>query len=260
MLSTESEAKLKAFFEQINKIHITIKFDYKYSHESIEFLGTLLFKNNRNSLSTKLYSKLTDRPTYTHVTSYHPKSQILNIPYGQALRVKRICVEEEDFKAGLSKLKKDFQTRGYKESILEEHFPKVSNIDCKQPLPYNEKKGDNKIKFITEYNRGLPNIEMFVKATGTYCKPMKNWQKLLKINQYWQFRCNRNLREILGGMRLENNKSITKKPSKPGHCGPCLSQIGNICCKHITSCKSFRSARTNEEFVIKHCVNCKTKK
>ena len=74
------------------------KFDYKYSYESI--LDTLVVKNNRNSLSAKLYSKPTDRPTYTHVTSYHPKSQIQNIPYGQALRVKRICAEEEDFKAG----------------------------------------------------------------------------------------------------------------------------------------------------------------
>ena len=61
-------------------------------------------------------------------------------------------------------------------------------------------------------------------------------------------------------MRLENDIKIIKKPSKAGRCGPCLRQIGNTCCKHITSCKSFRSARTNEEFVIKHQVNCKTKK
>ena len=60
MLWTESEAKFKTFFEQINKTHSTIKFDYKYSYESIEFLDTLVFKNNRNSLSTKLYSKATD--------------------------------------------------------------------------------------------------------------------------------------------------------------------------------------------------------
>ena len=73
-------------------------------------------------------------------------------------------------------------------------------------------------------------------------------------------RQNRNLRDIFGGMRLENNKKIIKKPSKPGQCGPCLSQIGNICCKHIIPCKSFCSARTNEGFVIKHRVNCKTKK
>ena len=69
MLWTEFEAKFKAFFKQINKIHSTIKFDYKYSYESIEFLDTLVFKNNQNCLSTKLYSKPTDRPTYTHITS-----------------------------------------------------------------------------------------------------------------------------------------------------------------------------------------------
>ena len=74
------------------------------------------------------------------------------------MRVRRICAEEEDFKAGLSKLKKDFETRGYKESILGEHFAKVSNIDRKRLLICNEKKGDNKIKFITKYNRGLHNI------------------------------------------------------------------------------------------------------
>ena len=76
MLWTESEAELKAFFEQIIKIHSTIKFDNKYSYEIIEFLDTLVFKNNRNSLSlsTKLYSK----PTYT---SYYLSSKITNPEY-----------------------------------------------------------------------------------------------------------------------------------------------------------------------------------
>ena len=55
MLWTESEAKLKAFFAQINKIHSMIKFDYKYSYESIEFLDTLVFKNNRNSLHQTVF-------------------------------------------------------------------------------------------------------------------------------------------------------------------------------------------------------------
>ena len=214
MLWTESEAKLKAFFEQINKTHSTIKFGYKYSYESIKFLDTLVFKNNRNSLSTKLYSKRTDRPTYTHVTSYHPKSQIQNIPYGQALRVK--CAEEENFKAGLSKLKKNFQTRGYKESILEEHFAKVSNIDRKQLLTYNEKKGDNKIKFITKYNRSLPNIRNVFESNWHILQTNEKLAETFEDKPILAFRRNRNLRDILGGMRLENmffcKKEITKKP------------------------------------------------
>ena len=260
MLWTESEANLKAFFEQINKVHSTIKFDYKYSYESIEFLDTLVFKNDKNSLSTKLYSKPTDRPAYTHVTSYHPKSQIQNIPYGQAMRVKRICTEEEDFQAGLSKLKKDFQTRGYKEPLLEEQFAKVRNIDRKQLLTYNEKKGTDKIKFITKYNRSLPNIRTVMESNWHLLQTNEELAKAFEDKPILAFRRNRNLRDILGGMRLENNSKVTKKPSKSGRCAPCLSQVGNICCKHIISCKSFRSARTNEKFEIKHRVNCKTKK
>ena len=100
--------------------------------------------------------------------------------------------------------------------------------------------------------------EMFLKATDTL-QTNEKLAETFEDKPILAFRRNRNLRDILGGMRPENNKKITKKPSKPGHCGPCLSQIGNICCKHIT-CKSFRSARTNEEFVIRHHVNCKTKK
>ena len=210
MLWTESEAKFRAFFEQINKTHSTIKFDYKYSYESIEFLDTLVFKNNRNSLSTKLYSKPTDRPTYTHVTSYHPKSQIQNIPYGLALRVKRICAEDDDFKAGLSKLKKDFQTRGYKESILEEHFAKVSTIDRKQLLTYNAKKGDNKIKCITKYNKGLPNIRNVFESNWHKLQTNEKLAETIEYKPILVFRRNRNLRDILGGMRLENNKKLPR--------------------------------------------------
>ena len=249
MLWTEFEAKLKAFFEQINKTHSTIKFDYKYSYESIEFLDTLVFKNNRNYLSTKLYSKPTDRPTYTHVTSYHPKSQIQNIPYGQALRAKRICAEEEDLKAGLSKLKKDFQTRGYKKSTLEEHFAKVSNIDRTQLLTYNKKKGDNKIKFITKYNRGLPNIRNVFESNWRILQTNEKLAETFEEKPILAFRRNRNLERYFRRNAPRKQQKITRKPSKPGHCGPCLSQIGNICCKHITSYKSCRSARTNEEFV-----------
>ena len=131
------------------------------------------------------------------------------------MRVKGICPEEEDFKAGLSKLKKDFQTRGYKESILEEHFAKVSNIDCKQLLTYNEKKGDNKIKFIIKYNRGLPNIRNVFESNWHILQTNEKLAETFEDKPILAFRRNRNLRDILGGMRLENKTKITKKPSKP---------------------------------------------
>ena len=126
------------------------------------------------------------------------------------MRVKRICAEEDDFKAGLSKLKKDFQTRGYKESILEEHFARVSNIDRKQLLTYNEKKGDNKIKFITKYNKGLPNIRNVFESNWHILQTNEKLAETFEDKPILAFRCNRNLRDILGGMHLENNKKLPR--------------------------------------------------
>ena len=77
-----SKESLLAFFNEINTVHESIKFDCKYSLESINFLDTAVFKNNQLSLSTKIFSKPTDRPGYIHNKYYHPKSQ-LRIIYEQ---------------------------------------------------------------------------------------------------------------------------------------------------------------------------------
>ena len=125
MLWTGTKADLLAFFKEINTVHESIKFDCKFSYTSINFLDTTVYKNERNCLSTKVYTKPTDRPGYIHNQSYHPRSQIENIPYGQALRAKRISTEETDFRQSLAKLKDKFKQRGYKEDALEEKFARV---------------------------------------------------------------------------------------------------------------------------------------
>ena len=107
---TGTEEELLEFFDEINKVHDNIKFDSNYSKNSINFLDTTVFKNERRSLSTKLYTKPTDRPGYIHVKSYHPKSQIKNIPHSQALRAKR--KERKDIHQALDNLKKNFGKRG----------------------------------------------------------------------------------------------------------------------------------------------------
>ena len=74
------------------------------------------------------------------------------------------------------------------------------------------------------------------------------------------FKRNKNLKDMLGGTKLKNNRKVLGKKLKQGHCSPCLSQLGNICCKHIISTKDFKSAVTGETFTNKHRVNYKTKK
>ena len=257
---TGTEEELLAFFDEINKVHDHIKFDSNYSKNSINFLDTTVFKNERRSLSTKLYTKPTDRPGYIHVKSYHPKSQIKNIPYSQALRAKRISTERKDLHQALDNLKKNFGKRGYGENDIDEQFARIEDINRNDLLKYKTKKNDDKLKFTTTYNRNLPEIREIIDKNWNTLSTNHNQAAIFKTKPILTFKRNRNLKDMLGGSKLKNNRKIVKRPVKTGYCGPCLSQLGNICCKHIVSTRKFKSSRTGEAFDIRHRVNCKTKK
>ena len=96
MIWTESETELNQFFTKLNFVHATIKFECKYSNKEINFLDTIVCICRSNTLITKLYKKETDRNAYLHYKSYHPSKLKENIPYGQFIRIKRICTNNND--------------------------------------------------------------------------------------------------------------------------------------------------------------------
>ena len=260
MIWTGTEAELLSFFKEINTVHDSIKFDCNYSKENVNFLDTTVFKNERRTLSTKLYTKPTDRPGYIHSKSYHPNSQIKNIPYGQALRAKRISTEKHDLKLALENIKKNFISRGYKPQNVDDQFLRINDVNRKELLEYKEKKNEKKLKFITTFNRNLPKLREAIGKNWDILLTNEKQAELFKEKPIIAFKRNRNLKDMLGGSKLLNNKKVVKGSRKEGQCRPCLSQVGNKCCKHLLSTKTFRSSTTGERFTIRHQVNCGTKK
>ena len=63
------------------------------SFNKINFLDVTVSKNN-NKLSTDLYTKETVKHQYLHAKSCHCSCIKRAIPYGQAVRIKRICSDE----------------------------------------------------------------------------------------------------------------------------------------------------------------------
>jgi hypothetical protein len=57
------------------------------------------------SMSTDIYNKPTDKHQYLSPQSCHPKHCTKSIPYSQALRIKRICSNEQTTKKRLGELK-----------------------------------------------------------------------------------------------------------------------------------------------------------
>ena len=90
-------------------------------------------------LQTKIFKKPTDRSNYLHNDSYHPNFLKNNIPYGQALRMKKICTNEMDDQESLKELNNVFLKRGYQQNHLIERFNNASTKERSQLLRYKEK-------------------------------------------------------------------------------------------------------------------------
>ena len=91
-----SPLELESFFGKLNSYPETIKFTWEISKEKISHLDVMVSLEN-GKLSTDVYHKPTDAHQYLNFRSCHPPHVKKGIPYGQALRLKRICDSEGKF-------------------------------------------------------------------------------------------------------------------------------------------------------------------
>ena len=95
---------LLEFLDYVNSYHKTIKYTWEWSKEKLSYLDVLVsIKDNRTS--SDVYCKPTDIYQYSDSKSCHPSHVKKIIPYGQALRVRRICNSDEVFYKRLKELK-----------------------------------------------------------------------------------------------------------------------------------------------------------
>ena len=84
---------------------------------------------NGGKFNTDVYHKLTDTHQYLNFKLCHPHHVKKAIPYGQALRLKRICDLEDVYKNREKELKGFLWKRGYKKGFVEEQICRVNCLD-----------------------------------------------------------------------------------------------------------------------------------
>ena len=260
LLWTGTEQQLKQFIEQINNLHHSIKFTVQYSFKEITFLDTTVYiKNSR--LHTKTYKKPTDRSSYLHNQSYHPSALKKNIPYGQALRLKKICTEQDEFDKSLTQMNHAFLKRGYQQDHLTEQFKRASSKNRDELLQYKNKTNNRKIiPLITTYNKKLPNLKQMIEKHWNILKIDENLATTFnQTKPVVAYRRNKNLKDLIGQTNIKNNKvnRTTLKP-KTGKCRPCLTNTKNLCCKQVLNTNTFTSHQTKQQFQIFHNINCRS--
>ena len=96
MIWNGPKMKLISFIDELNWNHKTIKSDYKISTKQIEFLDTMVYKDQQHKIQTMILHQWTYQQTYLHA-QYHPKSLKSSSPYSWVLRMKTICAAAPEF-------------------------------------------------------------------------------------------------------------------------------------------------------------------
>ena len=130
---------LEQFYKHANSIHPNIKVELRYSEERIEFLDTMVIIDGVR-FETDLYTKPTDKHIYVQSKSNHPTSVKNSLPYGLALRIKRICSRERDYLKHREELKTRLRKRGYSSRFLESQICKVDKLERSNLLQYRKQK------------------------------------------------------------------------------------------------------------------------
>ena len=257
----ETVIQLQEFIKKLNNCHPTIKFDFKFSKTSIEFLDTTVYKNKeQNKLLTTAYCKPTDRRNFLHYTSAHPRSLIKSIPYCQALRLKKICAETSELSKNLQVLKESFINRGFEEKFLDTEFQRLSEIKRDALLtPKSKEKDQKRIPFITTYNKTLPNVKQIINKHWHLLQINSNIRTAFEQEPLIVYRRNKNLGDLIGSKKILDSKVVRKNNSKTQlYCRPCFARRYNICCQQVLKANTFTSYRTGETFKIFHQLNCKS--
>ena len=148
-----STKKLHEAFDEINKVHPTIKFTMSHTSienesesdrcscpekKSIPFLDTSC-QIEKGRIILDLYKKPTDRNMYLMLDSCTPPACTRNIPYSLAMRINRICTLPESREQRFSELKELLIAREYRNGMVDNAIAKARAISRKEALKYVSK-------------------------------------------------------------------------------------------------------------------------
>ena len=142
------QSDFKQFIDYLNKAHPTIKFTYKSSYNSIDFLDITIYKGDRyrsnHTLDIKPHFKKTNKFQYLEYTSANPRQTFASLIKGELTRLLRACSSATEYQNVQEKMYMAFRDRGYpaqlivnvQESIPFHHRERILNTSTKRQSEY----------------------------------------------------------------------------------------------------------------------------
>ena len=174
-----TEEKLDGFFTFLNTLNTDLKFTMEKGGKKLCFLDLEITLTSENVLTTTVYSKPTDSHLYLHADSCHNKSSIDGISKGVALRLRRICASDEEYKKKSIEYSSYLTTRGHDKNVVKKAFDKVFTINRSDARKKVVKNNDiPRIVFSTAYNPRGPDVKSIIKSNLHLLEDQPNLQEL----------------------------------------------------------------------------------
>ena len=204
---TGTEQELLSLFDQMNRVHHTIKFTFHYSKTQVNFLDTLVILDSTGTLSTNLYTKPTDTFSLLHFESFHPLSTKKSIIFSQALRY-RIITHDSDFMKALSHLEWILRCRKYPQELIHEQFEKVLSLTQREVLSRSRKEDieeNRKLIFSIPFSNSHHQISGILKEGWKNIERDPNLSRIWKNPPTVAIKRHSNLKDLLVHSRQQNN-------------------------------------------------------
>lgn len=131
-LHSGNKTKLLGIFANTNTYHPSIKFNYKNSHNSIEFFGTTVLNNKeQNKLLTTVYWTPAYQKNFLHHKSVYKRWVMQGNTHCQNCWIKNICTETSDLAQHLKELKEEFIKCNYQDQLFDRTFEQLSTTEKK---------------------------------------------------------------------------------------------------------------------------------
>ena len=105
-------------------------------------------------------------------------------------------------------------------------------------------------------NRSLPNMSKVVHNHWNILSINKAFKGIFQNEAVTAFRRYKNLKERIGGNKMECNKVEKHNIMKKDKCFPCSVNNRTLWCKQVISSSTFKSQQTNKLYTIFDEVNC----
>lgn len=248
---SRTRKELSSFQRFLNEFHPTIKFTFETSETSIDFLDTTIVKNEDSTLYSKIYNKPTNAFLYLHCQSCHPKHQKENIPFAQALRIRKICTKDLDFENEAIRLISRFLLRGYPEALLIKAINRARDTNREELLKKSATpKNHDLISFVIPNNPHNPPIGQIINKYSHILNNNPETDGIAKSRILITFTKPKSIRNILVKSDIRN----TERENTGSR--PCGKQCR--ICTFVKTSSTFSSTKNKRTFKITSLITCQT--